>query len=302
MVWDARLGRGALATGEELLILQQSPEVDSHPDGAFHLVTRLASGRLAHLALGPDDGTVYGSNPDSGELSAVALADGQLLGHFPAGGPAPAALFYQPVLHRLVSFNAGASTVTVFDVASRAFEGLIPLGDAPAAVAMAPDGRMLAVLPERRELVLIGVHPLRIFARWPLPAACTQPADLAVDPVAARIFIACGAPEVVVFDLRSGDWAAAWEAGAAASRIHAVLWDGVAGRLLAVAEDGAVAMASPDGAIPTLARLPAGSLVVLDASAHRLIWAAAGAAGQVRMGSTALPPAPARPTPAISAH
>ena len=302
LVWDGGRGRGALAAGDELLILQPSQDADGHPDGALHVLTRLASVGLAHLALGPDDGTVYGSNPDSGELSSVALADGRLLAHFPAGGPAPAALFYQPVLHRLVSFNAGASTVTAFDVASRAFEGLIPLGDAPVAVTMAPDGRMLALLPVRRELVLIGVHPLRIAVRWPLPAACPEPADLAVDPGAARIFIACGVAEVAVFDLHTGDWAAPWHAGGAASRLHQILRDGVSGQLLAVARNGAVAIGVPDAATTTQVQLPAGSLVALDAHAHRLIWAVAAPAGQIRLGSTLLPPAPAQRPAANADH
>lgn len=291
LVWDADRHAGALAVRGAVLVLSELRDAAGLPAGALKLVASVAIDQVEHLALGRDDGSVYASSTRRGKLHALALADGSERFVLAAGGPQPAVLFHHPIQHRLASFNAGANTITVFDTGSQAFTGLIPLGDAPVAVRMSPDGRVLALLPDRRELTLITLNPLRIGARWALPEECVHPVDFDVDPTGQRVLIACGTPEIAVFDYREAEWRSNLQTGTggAPAAVDRVFWDGKQARVLAVGSDGVISRAGADAdSVRALAVVSPGSLVDLDAAGDRMLWARPDEPSGVRLGFTDL--------------
>ena len=281
--WDAGHHAGALAADDQVWVI--------HEDGqGLQLAAKLSAPGVAHLAVGLDDGSIYASASEEGTLKRISLADGRLNASVPSGGPRPASLLYNPILKRLASFNAGAGTVTLFDTASNSFEGLIPLGDAPVAVQLSPDGRVLALLPERLELVLLGMRPLRIFARWPLPAECTHPRDLALDSARQQVFVACGSERIAHFSLVEGSWQANWWGGAPGLAVVQLFWDGPRARLLAVTDAGSVQQAEPTAAAArALVTLPAGTLFDWDANTARLLVLKPSGAGLHSLAFISLP-------------
>ncbi|MDE3010046.1 MAG: hypothetical protein KGI67_04090 [Pseudomonadota bacterium] len=284
LVWDSARHAGALAVQGRVLILAEMRDPGG-VSGALRVTAVHSVPRVARLGLGHDDGTVYASSTTGARLHAIDLGSGAQKWVLAAGGPRPELVFHHPALHSLASFNAGANTITVFETGSRAFEGLIPLGDAPVAVRLAPDGRVLALLPERRELVLVGLRPLRIYNRWQLPVDCLHPLDLDVDPVGQRALLACGGVGVAVFDLREAEWRSSLTGSASTRPLVRAFWDGAHARVIAVAEDGDVSAASGDpAAVVPLAVVPVGSVLDFDAAGNRLVWAVADPASGVRVG------------------
>lgn len=284
LVWDSARHAGALAVQGRVLILAEMRDPGG-ASGALRVTAGQSVPRLARLGLGHDDGTVYASSAAGARLHAFDLGSGAQKWVLAAGGPRPELVFHHPALHSLASFNRGANTITVFETASRAFEGLIPLGDVPVAVRLAPDGRVLVLLPERRELALVGLRPLRIYNRWSLPVDCGHPLDLDVDPVGQRALLACGGVDVAVFDLREAEWRTSLVGSASTSPLVRAFWDGTHARVIAVAEDGNVTAAAGDvTSVVPLAAVPAGSVLDFDAAGNRLVWAVADTASGVRVG------------------
>lgn len=289
LVWDAGRRAGAVSVPGHVLLISELLTAAGAPAGALGLSASVPLDHPGHLALGIDDGMVYVATPRDARLHALHLGDGRSGAELEAGGPRPELLFEHPALHRLLSFNAGAGTLTLFDLGSGAFEGLIPLGDAPVAARLAPDGRVLALLPERRELTLIGVRPLRIFARWTLPEDCPHPADLDVDPAGQRALLACGTAEVLVFDLREAEWRSSLLGTVSGTEVSRVFWDGAHGRVVAVGDDGSVASAAAEAAnVLALGSVPAGSALGFDSAGSRLVWAAADARAGLHLGFSPL--------------
>ena len=281
LLWSDAAQRAALADGQQVTVMQPpQPEDDAsgRPAGTagtsgWRAVGTVAAPGVQHLAAGPDDGTVYASAGQAGVLKFIRLDEGRQVHQVPAAGALPGPLVYHPVLKRLASFNAQGS-VTLFDTASRAYEGLLPLGETPASAVLAPDGRVLAVLPEQRVLALLALRPFRMFGRFDLPQSCVRPGELLVDAAAGRVFVDCGAHTLALFDYRQGAWQPDWQWPGVDSAPRHLLFDAVHARVLALQADGALLQAGATAAdTRLLRRLPAGSAAAWSTARQALVVA-----------------------------
>ena len=274
LLWDGALQRAALADGRQVTVAQ-AITADGATPTSWRVQGTIAAPGAWHLSAGPDDGSVYASAAEEGVLKFIDLAQARQVHQVPAAGAAPGPLVYHPVLKRLASFNAGGA-VTLFDTASRAYEGLLPLGETPSAVALAPDGRVLALLPGQHMLALLALRPFRMFGRFDLPQTCAQPQDVLVDGVAGQVFVDCGGSVLAVFDFRQGEWLAAWSWPALPASPRHLLWDPAQRRLLALQLDGQLIQASADPdrfPAQVVAHFSVGSAAAWDAGRHQLVLA-----------------------------
>jgi len=269
VVWDSQHQQGAVAAGDQIWLFR----ADTTQASGLKLFAHLSAPGVAHFSLNPVTGDLFASATTEGTLKWIDMKAGVISTSVPAAGLKPSALFFHPLLNKLGSFNAGGGNLTLFDVASTSYEGLIPLADSPASVVMSADGRVLALMPERRELVLLAFRPFRTFARWPIPDTCPSPARLAVNPVAQEVYVSCGAGSIHVFHLSTTEWHRLHSHAAETSPIQQIFWDAKHHRLIALNTQGRVSADPAEGHEAAVCQLlPPKALADWDGSTQSLIY------------------------------
>ena len=166
---------------------------------------------------------------------------------------------------RLWVVNQDNDSVSAFDTATNTRLAEIPVGSAPRAVAVAPDGRIWVTNKRDPSISIVSPDTLGVAQTIALPRGA-EPYGLVFSPAANRAFVALeGRGELAVLDASSGDLLASVDAGANARHVSI---DG-AGTTLYVSrfitppqpgEDTAV-VATEVGGVPV-----GGEVLVLDAA------------------------------------
>jgi YVTN family beta-propeller protein len=120
-----------------------------------------------------------------------------------AVGSKPDGALYDPVSHRVFTFNAGSKDTTVIDVASGTVDGTIPLGGKPEFAVIDGKGHIFDNIEDTSEIVEIDTKAMTVLKRWPL-APCTEPSGLAYDSAHARLFAACDNEMMAVVNATTG--------------------------------------------------------------------------------------------------
>ena len=141
----------------------------------------------------------------AGMLNAVVVFDAATLK--PEGtiavGTRPDGTIYEPVTHRVFTFNAGSRDATAIDAVSGTVVGTVMLGGKPEFAVADGAGNVFDNVEDTSELVEFDAKTLTVLRRWPL-APCTSPSGIAMDRVNGRLFIACENEMMAVVDATSG--------------------------------------------------------------------------------------------------
>jgi YVTN family beta-propeller protein len=241
-----------VAAGEMALYRLAAPSEGAPPAVAGRLDLS-AEGRLNHVVVAPEDGTIYVSASVAGRVLAIrpdlsAVAARIAVGAFPQGMALSQG--------RLWVANSGDGTVTVVDRAREAVAATLDGGDRPQTVVADPAaGRLILVKSTTRALWLFDLADGHPAGRWE-QGAFVRPMDLVV--------------------LAGGD---ALLADAGADRVLHLGPDGAVRATIALSDPGcdgceeftpmAVAL-SPDGKLAAVASRN-GALSLIDVASDRLL-------------------------------
>lgn len=153
------------------------------------------------IALSPDETAVGVANPDSGSVSIVALADGEVT-EIDVGGH-PRTVAWSDDGQTLWSACADDRSLWAIDVASGRASAAMPLGVAPWGVLPLADGRILVSAPDAAAVLVIDGEDVALVETAPEPRALAVDADGALAWVTHFRSTALG--RVSVIDLETLD-------------------------------------------------------------------------------------------------
>jgi hypothetical protein len=119
----------------------------------------------------------------------------------------PDAILYEPVTHRVFTFNGGSANATAFNATSGALEGTLDLGGKPEFPAADGKGRVYVNIEDKSEIVAFDARSLKIEARWPI-APGEEPSGLALDRAHGMLFSGCSNKSLEVVETKDGHVAA----------------------------------------------------------------------------------------------
>jgi len=154
------------------------------------------------VAIAPDLGRGFTSN---GRANTITIFDPKTLATLATvktTGENPDAILYDPLSHRVFTFNGRSANVTAVEGATGAVAGTFAVGGKPEFAVTDLAGRVYVNIEDRNEIVAFDSRTLKVEAHWPL-AGCDSPTGLAIDVKAKRLFAGCGNQVLVV--LSTGD-------------------------------------------------------------------------------------------------
>jgi DNA-binding beta-propeller fold protein YncE len=119
-------------------------------------------------------------------------------------GRNPDAIVYDPISHRVFTFNGGTSDATVIDGATGSIAGTIPLGGKPEMGVSDGHGRMFVNIEDTGEIATINTTTLAVESRWSIKP-CEEPSGLTLDAKNNRLFAVCGNALMTVVNTDNGN-------------------------------------------------------------------------------------------------
>lgn len=118
-------------------------------------------------------------------------------------GSNPDAILYEPLSHKLFTFNGKSHDISVIDARALAVVATIPAGGRPEFAASDSAGKVYFNIEDNAGIGVIDVASNSIAAHWKLNG-CDEPSGLAVDAKLHRLFSTCQNGIMAVTDARTG--------------------------------------------------------------------------------------------------
>lgn len=267
----------------------------------------------------PRSGAVVGYIPDTPGVHGIALAPALDKGFTSNGrdnsisvftlsglkttakiatplGENPDFIAYDEATKQVLAFNGRSHNASVIDAAGNLLVATIPLAGKPEAAVADGHGRMFVDIEDQNALQAIDLKTRAVTAIWPL-AGCDEPAGLAIDRAARRLFVGCHNQTLLVVDADSGKTVAQLPIG---EGVDANAFDAERGLVFSSQGDGtlSVIQAVPGGrykARPTVATARGARTMALNPVEHEAYLVTAEfdeqppAAGQTRPRRTMKP-------------
>ncbi len=250
------------------------------------LVVDLATGKQAGeiqdtpgvhgVALAPDLGRGYTSNGRDSTVTVFDLKSLAPVARIRVGAQNPDAILYEPVTHRVFTFNGGSGSATAIDAAADSVVGSVALGGRPEFGVADGKGRVYVNLEDSSAVVSFDARTLALGPRWPL-APGENPTGLALDAAHRVLFSGCRNKRLVAMDADSGRVLADLPIG---TGVDAVAFDAAKGLVLTSNGEGTVTVIQEDaaGKFKVLANVPtqrSARTLALDPGTGRVYLAAA---------------------------
>jgi DNA-binding beta-propeller fold protein YncE len=163
------------------------------------------------MVVDADSGKLLAEIPDTPGVHGIAIANDLGRGFISAGransvtifdlktlavigkvdtGQNPDSILYEPISHRVFTFNGRSNDSTVIDGAAGTVDGTIPLGGKPEFSVYDLKGIVYVNIEDKNEIVAINAGSMKETARWSI-APCQSPSGLAIDRKRHRLFSAC---------------------------------------------------------------------------------------------------------------
>jgi DNA-binding beta-propeller fold protein YncE len=191
-------------SAHDRLFVSHGSHVEVVDTKGLKLVGSIADTPGVHgVAIAPDLGRGYVS---AGASSSVVVFDLETLARIAeikTSGENPDAILYEPVTHRIFTFNGRGRNVSVIDAASNEVIGTIPLDAKPEFAVSDDAGHIYVNLEDRNSVAKIDATTLTLLATWPL-TGCEEPSGLAIDREHHRLFSVCSNKTMAILDSLSG--------------------------------------------------------------------------------------------------
>jgi DNA-binding beta-propeller fold protein YncE len=174
------------------------------PDSG-HVVGEIADTAGVHgVALDAELGKGYTSNGRGNSVTVFDIATLKTLSVIAlTGAENPDFIALDPSTQRVLAFNGRSHNASVIDARSDRQLGNVPLSGKPEAAVADGRGHLFVDIEDKNELVRIDTAAAKVDATWPLPG-CDEPAGLAIDPVAHRLFVGCHNRTLLVINAEDG--------------------------------------------------------------------------------------------------
>ena len=154
------------------------------------------------IAIANDLGKGFTSNGRDASVTVFDLASLKTLATVKVDTKNPDGITYDPVSHRVFTFNGGSNDASVIDAKTNTVVATIPLGGRPEFPAVDGKGIVYDNIESTNEIVAIDAASAKIVKRFPL-AGCDGPSGLSMDQAHRRLFAACSG-QMGIVDADSG--------------------------------------------------------------------------------------------------
>ena len=215
-------------------------------------------------------GRGFTSNGQAGSMTIFDLKTLKILGEAKVGDGADGYL-YDPATQRAFTFSNHTKDGTAVEGATGKVAGSVDVGGKPEAATADGKGHIFVNIEDKDMVLKIDSKKLTVMERWPTDP-CKEPASMAIDPAAGRIFIGCHNKMLAVMDTENGHVvttlpigggtdAAAFDPGT-----HFVFTSNGDGNITVIKEEG------PDkySVIDTVPTEPGARTMGLDLKTHKL--------------------------------
>jgi len=155
------------------------------------------------IALAPDLHKGFTSNGRDSSVTVFNLSTLAPIGRIDVQANRPDAILYEPVTHRVFTFNGGSANATAIDGATGKVVGHVALGGRPEFAVHDGRGHVFVNIEDKSELVRFDPKTLAVSARWSL-APGEGPSGLALDRAHRRLFSVCDNQKMIVMDADKG--------------------------------------------------------------------------------------------------
>ena len=224
------------------------------------------------VARAADLGKGYTSNGRDNSVGVFDLKTLQPLARVATpAGLNPDFIVYEPVTRRVFAFNGRSRNASVIDAATDRLVATIALHGKPEAAVADGRGSVFVDIEDTNELTAIQAAEARVTATWPLPG-CDEPAGLALDASARRLFVGCHNRQLLVVNADSGAVLSHLPIGAG---VDANAYDPATRQVFSAQGDGTMTViAAPGGdrysVAQTATTRPGARTLALNASNHEV--------------------------------
>jgi YVTN family beta-propeller protein len=155
------------------------------------------------VAVANDLGRGFTSNGGDNDVTVFDLKTLKALSKIKTGQN-PDAIIYEPVSHRVFTFNGRSSDSTAIDAKTgNVVAASIPVGGKPEFAQVDGKGHIYVNIEDKNEIVEINAKDALVSKRYSI-APCDGPSGLAFDPKKGYLYSVCGNKTMIVSDPAAG--------------------------------------------------------------------------------------------------
>ena len=155
------------------------------------------------IAIANDLGKGYTSDGTDNDVTVFDLKTLKVLSKVKTGQN-PDAIIYEPVTHRVFTFNGRSSDATAIDAKTGdVITASIPVGGKPEFAQVDGKGHVYANIEDKNEIIEIDAKNALVSKRYSI-APCDGPSGLAIDPKKLLLYSVCGNKMMIVSDPATG--------------------------------------------------------------------------------------------------
>jgi len=155
------------------------------------------------IAVANDLGRGFTSDGGDNDVTVFDLKTLKVLSKVKTGQN-PDAIIYEPVSHRVFTFNGRSKDSTAIDAKTGdVITASIPVGGKPEFAQIDGKGRIYVNIEDKNEIVEIDAKDALVAKRNSI-APCDGPSGLAIDPKKGLLYSVCGNKMMIVFDPAAG--------------------------------------------------------------------------------------------------
>ena len=154
------------------------------------------------IAIADDLGKGFISDGRDNDVTVFDLKTNQRTSRVKTGQN-PDAIIYEPVTHRVFTFNGRSADSTIIDAKTgNVITASLPVGGKPEFAQVDGKGHVFANIEDKNEIIVIDAKDGVVSKRYSI-APCDGPSGLAIDPK-ARLYSVCGNKMMIVSDPMAG--------------------------------------------------------------------------------------------------
>ena len=155
------------------------------------------------IAIANDLGKGFTSDGRDNDVTVFDIKSLKVLSKIKTGQN-PDSIIYEPVSHRVFTFNGRSSDSTAIDAKTGdVIAASIPVGGKPEFAQVDGKGHIYANIEDKNEIVVVDAKNALVSKRYSI-APCDGPSGLAIDPKKGFLFSVCGNKMMIVSDPAAG--------------------------------------------------------------------------------------------------
>jgi len=177
------------------------------------------------IALAEDVGKGFISNGRGNSVTVFDLKSLRTVGLIRTeGGENPDFILYEPISHRVLTFNGRSHNASVIDAIGGKLVATIPLDGKPEAAVADGTGMVDVNIEDKNEITKLDAKNGTVVTKWPI-RGCEEPAALALDTQTRKLFVGCQNQLLAIVDADNGGVVGALPIGAG---VDAAAFDAIA--------------------------------------------------------------------------